>query len=72
MVMGLKLDDFQMSPDKLDEMNRAIEKAVSEYFARSTEADPLDGISVTFNFVFGFGRDLEVHVAGKTISLDLD
>jgi hypothetical protein len=29
-------------------------------------------MSVTFNFVFGYGRDLDVHVAGKTISVDLD
>jgi hypothetical protein len=29
-------------------------------------------MSVTFNFVFGYGRDLDVDVAGKTISVDLD
>jgi hypothetical protein len=29
-------------------------------------------MSVTFNFAFGFGRDLDVRVAGKTISVDLD
>jgi len=55
-----------------DELNRSIEQAVSDYFARSPETDPLDRMSVAFNFAFGFGRDLDVHVAGKTISVDFD
>jgi len=28
-------------------------------------------MSVTFNFAFGFGRDLDARVAGKIISVDL-
>jgi hypothetical protein len=70
--MALTQDDFKIPPDTLDKLNVAIERAVSDYFTRSPEADPLDGMSVTFNFAFGFGRDLDVHVAGKTISADLD
>lgn len=70
--MGLTQDDFRISQDKLDELNAAIEQAVSGYFERNPDEDPLDSMSVTFNFVFGFGRDLDVDVAGKTISVDLD
>lgn len=70
--MALTQQDFQVPQDKLDEMNTAIEQAVSEYFKRSTEADPLDGMIVVFNFAFGLGRNLVVHVADKTISVDLD
>lgn len=70
--MALTQDDFKIPQDKLDELNVAIEQAVSGYFDRNPDEDPLDGMSVTFNFAFGFGRDLDVHVAGKTISVDLD
>jgi hypothetical protein len=72
LVLGLKQDDFRIPQEKLDDLNRAIEQAVLEYFACNPEADPLDSMSVTFNLVFGFGRDLDVHIAGKTISVDLD
>lgn len=70
--MALTQDDFKISPDKLDELNAGIERAVAEYFASSPEADPLDAVSVTFNFVFGIGRELDAEVAGKIISVDLD
>lgn len=70
--MGLKQDDFRIPQDKLDELNAAIAQAVSGYFDRNPDEDPLDGMSVTFNFAFGFGRDLDVLVAGKTISVELD
>lgn len=70
--MALTQDDFKIPQEKLDELNAEIQRAVSDYFARSPAADPLDGMSVTFNFAFGFGRDLDAHVAGKTISVDLD
>lgn len=70
--MGLTQEDFRISQDKLNEMNAAINQAVSGYFERNPDEDPLDGMSVTFNFAFGFGRDLDVRVAGKTISFDLD
>ena len=65
-------DDFKIPPEKLDELNAAVESTVSEYFKRSPDADPLDGISVTVNFAFGLGRDLDAHAAGKTISVNLD
>ena len=71
-MMGLKQDDFKIAQEKLEELNAEIERVVADYFARSPDADPLDGISVTFNFAFGFGRDLDAHVAGKIISVDLD
>jgi hypothetical protein len=70
--MALTQEDFTIPPEKLDELNASIQLAVSEYFSSSPEEDPLDAMSVTFNFIFGFGRDLDAQVAGKTISLDLD
>ena len=70
--MGLTQNDFQIPQDTLDELNASIQRAVSDYFERNPNQDPLDSMSVTFNFAFGFGRDLDVHVAGKTISVDLD
>ena len=70
--MALTQDDFKISQEKLDELNVEIQNAVSGYCARSPEADPLDGMSVTFNFAFGLGRDVDAHVAGKIISVDLD
>ena len=70
--MGLTQNDFKIPKDKLDELNESVERAVSDFFERNPDADPLDSMSVTFNFVFGYGRDLDAHVAGKTISVDLD
>ncbi|WP_044037366.1 hypothetical protein [Octadecabacter arcticus] len=70
--MALKQDDFAIPQEKLDELNVEIQRAMSDYFARSPEAAPLDGMSLTFNFAFGFGRELDAHVAGKIISVDLD
>lgn len=70
--MGLTQDDFKIPQDTLDELNAEIESAVSEFFLRNPNEDPLDGISVTFNFTFGYGRDLDVCIAGKTISFELD
>ena len=70
--MGLTQDDFKIPQEKLDELNGEIQRAVSDYFARSPEADLLDGMSVNFNFAFGFGRELDAHVAGIIISVDLD
>ncbi len=70
--MGLTQDDFKISQDKLDELNAAIEQAVSGYFERNPDEDPPDGMSVTFNFAFGLGRDLDVLVVGQTISIELD
>lgn len=70
--MALTQDDFKIPCEKLDKMNAEIERAVADYCARSSEADPLDGMSVVFNFAFGLGRDLDVLVAGKTISIDLN
>lgn len=69
--MGLTQNDFNIPQDTLDELNASSERAVSDYYERNPGEDPLDSMSVTFNFVFGFGRDLDVHVAGKTISIDL-
>lgn len=69
--MGLTQNDFKIAQDTLDELNATIERAVSDYYERNPNEDPLDSMSVTFNFVFGYGRDLDVHVAGKTISIDL-
>ena len=71
-VIGLTQNDFKIPQEKLDELNASIEQEVSGYFARNPDADPLDSMSVTFDFAFGFGRDLYVRVAGKTISVDLD
>ena len=70
--MGLKQDDFKIPEEKLEELNAEIERVVADYFARSPDADPLDGMTVVFNFGFWLGRDLDVYVAGKTISVDLD
>ena len=70
--MGLPQNDFRIPQGKLDELNRAIEQAVSDYFVRSPEADQFDGMSVIFNFAFGFGRELDAQIAGKIISIELD
>ncbi len=70
--MTLTQDDFKIPEEKPAELNAKIERAVSDYFTRSPESDPLDGMSVVFNFAFGFGGDLDVYVVGKTISIDLD
>lgn len=70
--MALTQDDFKIPKTDLEELNEAIEQEVSDYYARSPEAEPLDGISVTFNFAFGLGRDLDAQVAGTIVSVDLD
>ncbi len=70
--MGLIQDDFKVPQETLDKLNVTINEAVTEYFARNPDADPLDSMSVTFNFAFGIGRDLDVHVAGEIISVELN
>lgn len=54
--MGLKQDDFKIPEEKLEELNAEIERVVAEYFTRNLDADPLDGMTVVFNFGFGLGR----------------
>jgi hypothetical protein len=70
--VGLTEDDFKITQEKLDELNNAIGQAVSGYFERNPDEDPLDGMSVTFTFTPGLGRDLYVCVAGDTILVELD
>lgn len=70
--MALTQDAFTIPAETLDALNAAIEQAVSDYYRRSPDADPLDAMSVTFNFVFGWGRELNVYVAGKHLEFDLD
>jgi 6-phosphogluconolactonase/glucosamine-6-phosphate isomerase/deaminase len=70
--MGLAQNDFKIPEDTLDELNGSTERAMSDYFERNPNEDPLDSMSVTFKFIFGCRRVLDLHVAGKRISVDLN
>ena len=71
MNVGLRLNNFRVSKDTLEQLKSDIERGVFEYFERNPDEEPLDSISVTFNFVVGFGRNLNVKVADKIFSFDL-
>ena len=67
--MALTRNDFLLSDKDLEKLNGAIQKKVAELLAESAEEDPPDALSVTFNFVFGFGRNIEVSLAGTHLEL---
>jgi hypothetical protein len=62
--MSLTRSDFDLTDDELKKLNSTIQKAVSDRLANSPDEDPPDALSVTFNFIFGVGRDLEINLAG--------
>jgi hypothetical protein len=68
--MALEQSDFTVSESEIAALNAAVAKASEEYHAASPDADPLDEMSVTFNFVPGFGRTIELRIAGQTIDID--
>jgi hypothetical protein len=67
--MGLTRNDFALTDDELNKLNAAVEATVSEFFRFAPTEDPLDGMSVIFTFVPGFGRSIEVDVAGRRIDV---
>lgn len=70
--MGLTRSDLELTEAQLDRLNAAVSARLDAFFQENPEADPPDAMSVTFNFVFGFGRDLEVQVGGLNVPFDLD
>lgn len=69
--MGLTHDDLTLTDDELRKVNAVVETAVTEFFKAAPDEDPLDGMSVIFTFVPGFGRSIEVDIAGRRIDVDL-
>jgi hypothetical protein len=68
--MGLTRDAFALTDEELKRLNAVIEETVTAYFKAAPHEDPLDGMSVIFTFVPGFGRSIEVDIAGRRIDVD--
>lgn len=69
--MGLKHDDFQLTDEQLDRLNTAIDEKMTAFYRDKPDADPPDAMAVTFNFVFGWGRSIDVRIGGLSIEMDL-
>lgn len=69
--MGLKHDDFQLTEEQLDRLNTAIDEQVAAFYHDNPDVDPPDAMTVRFNFVFGFGRSIDVRVGGLIVEVDL-
>jgi hypothetical protein len=70
--MGLTQKSFELSEEKLLEINQAIDERMKNFYENNPDEDPLDSMSVTFHFIFGVGRYLDIRTVGKSISVDLD
>ena len=70
--MGLTRDDFALIGDELKTLNAVVQSTVTEFLIAAPDEDPLDGMSMIFTFVPGFGRSIEVDIAGLQIDVDLN
>lgn len=68
--MGLTRDDFALTDEELKRLNAVIEDTVTAYFKAAPKEEPLDGMSVILTFVPGFGRSIEVEIAGRRVDVD--
>jgi len=68
--MSLEKQDFELSDKGLEALNRVIREISEDYHKNSPQEDPLDGLSVVFNFIPGFGRQVEVNLAGRCVDVE--
>lgn len=69
--MGLSKSDLELSEAQLSRLNAAVAARMERFYRENPDEDPPDHMSVTFNFVFGFGRELEVSIGGIEVPFDL-
>lgn len=69
--MGLKHDDLRLTDDQLKRLNDAIDEKTTTFHRANPDADPPDAMTVTFNFVFGWGRSIDVRIGGLSFEMDL-
>ncbi len=70
--MGLRKTDLELTEVQLDHINEAVSRRLDAFYRENPDADPPDSMSITFNFVFGLGRSVEVHVGGLEVPVSLD
>lgn len=69
--MGLKRSDLDLNEIQIESINAAISARLERFYLENPEADPPESMSITFNFVFGLGRTLEVRVGDLDIPITL-
>ncbi len=69
--MGLTRTDLELTEAQLDRLNAAVAARLDAFYRDNPDADPPDHLSVTFTFLPGLGRELEVRVGGLEVPLDL-
>lgn len=67
--MGLTKEDFALTDEELGKLNAVVEATVTAFYEAAPEEDPLDGMSVIFTFAPGFGRSIEIDVAGRLLDV---
>ena len=70
--MGLTRQDLELTEAQLARLNAAVADRLDAFYGANPEADPADAMTVTFTFVFGWGREVEVRVGGLEVPFSLD
>lgn len=68
--MALTTEDFSLTEAELAKINEFIRETVDAFYARNPDEDPLDQVSVNFEFAAGLGRFVTVSIAGKEMELE--
>lgn len=68
--MALKISDFQLTQNQLDQINRYISDQAKAH-AEAGE-DPACGVQIIFEWAPGFGRFIDVKFDGEIEGMSLD
>ena len=71
-LMGLTKVDLELTQVQLDRLNAAVAARLDKFYREHPDVDPPDAMSVTFTFVFGFGREVDVRVGGFEVPFSVD
>lgn len=70
--MALRKADLELTEVQVDRINEAIAHRLDAFYRDNPDADPPDSMSITFSFVFGLGRSVDVQVGGLEVPVNLD
>jgi len=69
LVNMLTAEDFKLTDAELAKINEFIRLTAENYYKRCPDEDPLDQVSVIFEFAPGIGRGVTTYIAGKHMEL---
>lgn len=64
--MPLTKEQFALSDEDLEEINKALANMQEQYFADDPDEDPSTSLDVTFCFELGFDRSTRLSLRGLT------